>query len=231
MKRTTTTILAGVALAGMAGVGIAAAAGDTGPGSRVAEALKSLVSDKTLTQEQADAVAKALDDAHEEARAEREARRAERDELRAEREAELEALLDETLGMSLDDVRTQLREGQTLREIAGDDKAAEDLAAGIKALVREHLAEEVAEGHITQERADSALSTLDERVDAWLDGTGRPGLGFGLPLGGPGMGGGRGGHPHGGMRGPGGWQAGPDGTDGSEDSSGSTSTTLWSGNA
>ncbi len=213
MKRSTTTILAGVALAGMAGAGIAAAADEVNPVGRVADALKSLVDDKTLTQEQADAVAKALEDARDEAWADREERR-------AEREAELESMFQDALGMSADDVRAQLQEGKTLREIAGDN--ADKLAEAFTTQAKEHLAEEVEEGHLTQERADAMLENLEARAQAWLDGTDDRGLGFGL--GGPRMGHGRGGHHHG-MGGPGGWGPDPDTTDGTDDSS--TSTTVW----
>lgn len=220
MKRTTAAILAGIVLAGAAGAGVAAAATGDGPGSRIADILSGLVKSGTINQEQADAVAKAIEEERAQARTERE-------EHMAERRAEVEALLQDTLGMSLDEVRSQLQSGKTLREIAGDK--ADELAAGAKANAEKHLAEEVSEGRITQEQADDMLAALDERIQAWLDGT-ETGMGRGLGLGLLGLGGGPGGHGpgghrHGGMRGPG-WSTDDDSTSGTTQSS-SAASTSW----
>lgn len=197
MKRTVTAAIAGVALAGLIGAGVASAADGTGPGSRLAEVLSGLVGEGTITQQQADAIEGAVTDAHEEARAEREAHRAERAE-------QIDALVQETLGMDMDALREQLRAGKSLPEIAGDN--ADDLAAGMTELLSQDLDEAVADGRITREQADEALARAEGRVEAWLSGEqgGRGGLGLLLgrsgDRGGPGHGGpGHGGHGRGGM--------------------------------
>jgi hypothetical protein len=233
MKRTVTAAVAGVALTGMIGIGVAAAATGSGPGSLISDALAGLVADRTLTQEQADAVAKALGDAHEEARAER-------DQRRAERQAEVDALLQDTLGMTREQLHEQLAAGKTLKDIAGEN--ADELAAGALKLAEEELDEAVSDGRLTQEQADEALARAKERTDAWLAGD-ETQMGRGFALGfllGRGMGGG----PDGmggadGMRGPGGmgrhggrgmgpgWGGGEAPTDSGTSSSGTTSTTVW----
>jgi polyhydroxyalkanoate synthesis regulator phasin len=181
MKRTIAAALAGVTLAGAIGVGVAAAAGGEGPGGRVADVLAGLVSKGAISQEQADAVEKALTDAREEAWAGR-------DELRAERDQ----LLKDVLGMSAEEVREQLRAGKTLKEIAGDK--AQALADAVVAQVEKRTKEAVAAGRMTQERADEAVAHAKEHAQAWLDGTSED-LGRGLlGLGGKGRMGPGGGH-------------------------------------
>jgi polyhydroxyalkanoate synthesis regulator phasin len=196
MKRTMTAAIAGVALTGMIGVGVAAAATGDGPAGRLTDVLSGLVSSGTITQDQADAVSKALDDAREEARAEHEARH-------AEREAKVEALLQQTLGLSIAEVRERIAAGETLKEIAGTDAKAKALADGAVDLAEEAAKQAVTDGRLTQEQADALTTRARERADAWLAGetVGRGG-GLGLLLGGRGMGGdgGRGGMgPGGGM--------------------------------
>jgi len=229
MKRTLTAALAGVALAGLIGVGVAAAADSSGPAGRLADALSGLVSKGTITQEQADAVGEALTDSWE-------AQRAERQADRAARTAEVDALLERTLGMDSDEVREQVRTGRTLREVAGD--SADELAAGMLDLVGKRLDAAVKEGRITQAQAEATLSRAKERADAWVAGeeTGAMGRGMGLGLllggelgrdGGFGPGGGMG-RGHGGGFGPGpmGPGAGSD-DDGAETSGASIATTMW----
>lgn len=209
MKRTVTAAVAGVALAGLIGVGVATAADGNGPASRLGEVLSGLVNKGTITQQQADEVAEALTEAHADAWAER-------DEARAQREAEIDDLLQNTLGKDLAGVRAELAQGRTLLEVAGDD--ADDLAAAMLDLLGQRLDQAVDEGRLTDDQAAAALDRANERADAWLAGetTGRGG-GLGLLLGGmgpqghggdlgPGFGMGRGGgHGHGsqGWRGPG----------------------------
>jgi polyhydroxyalkanoate synthesis regulator phasin len=229
MKRTVTAALAGVALTGLIGVGVAAAADSSGPAGRLAEVLSGLVSKGTITEEQAEAVSEALTDSWEDQRAERQADR-------AARTAEVDALLEKTLGMDSEEVREQIRAGRTLREVAGD--SADELAAGMLDLVGTRLDAAVKEGRITQAQAEATLSRAKERADAWVAGedTGRMGrgMGLGLLLGdamgrgdgfGPGGGMGRG---HGGGFGPGpmGPRGGED-ADSAETSGAAISTTMW----
>ena len=237
MKRSLTAAVAGVALAGLIGAGVAVAADGTGPAGRLADALSALVGNGTITQEQADKVSKALTDSWEQERAERDADR-------AERQAEIDALLQKTLNMDSDEVRAKIAEGKTLLEIAGD--SADELADGVVDLTGQHLDEAVKDGRITQAQAEETLARAKTRADAWAAGeeTGMGGgmgrdMGLGLLFGpgmgaeggmgaGPGMGGPGGGMGHrgGGGRGPGAW--GGDVEDDQTESSGSTaSATSW----
>lgn len=220
MKRTLTAAVAGVALAGLIGVGVAAAADGTGPAGRLAEVLSGLVSKGTITQEQADAVDRAVTDSWEQERAERDANR-------AERTAEIDTLLQETLGKDSEAVREEIRAGKTLREIAGN--SAEELAAAMVTLVEKRLDQAVTDGRITQAQADETLSRANERAKAWVAGeeTSRMGRGMGLGLlFGPGLDG-RMGRGHGGGFGHGPRDdANSDGGTGTTDSA-TTSSTSW----
>ena len=222
MRRTMTAAVVGVALAGMAGAGIAVAATGNGPGSRLADVLASLVQKGTINQQQADAVEKALGDARAEDLAQRQ-------QHRAEQQAEVDALLKDTLGLTRDQLRERLAAGETLREIAGDN--ADEFAAGLQEMQKEHLDAAVADGRMTQEQADQIRARSQERIQAWLDGQdvglGREfglgplgrGMGDGMPGDGMGMGRGPGGH-----HGMGGWGL----DDGGDDTTaGSTSTTTF----
>jgi polyhydroxyalkanoate synthesis regulator phasin len=237
MKRRVSAAVAGVALAALIGVGVAAAAEGSGPAGRVAEALGGLVSRGTITQQQADAVSQALTDSWEQERAEREADR-------AARRAEVDALLQRTLGKDAEAVREEIRGGKTLREVAGD--SADELAAGMLDLLGKRLDTAVKDGRITQDQAEETLSRATTRADAWVAGDDSGMMGRGLGLGllfGPGMGDPDAGFgPGDGMgpgmmrdgRGPGGgWGPGPmwdddEGVDqpGTADSS-ATSSTSW----
>lgn len=236
MKRSVTAALAGVALAGLIGVGVAAAAEGNGPAGRIADVLSGLVSTGTITQEQADAVGEALTDSWEQERAEREADR-------SARRAEVDALLQKTLGMDSEAVRKEVAGGRTLREIAGD--SADELAAGMLDLVGTRLDAAVKDGRITQAQAEETLIRAKARADAWVAGEDTATMGRGMERGGdlglgllfgpemgPGMGpdsaGGGMGRGHGG-----GFGHGPMG-DGDEDGDlsgtshwGTTSPTAW----
>jgi hypothetical protein len=189
MKRTVLAAAAGIALAGVVGLGAASAATGSGPGDRIADALAGLVRAGTITEEQAAAVGEALEDAREEARAEHERRH-------IAGRADVEALLQDTLGIGIDELREQLGQGRTLKEVAGDRASA--LAAAAVDLVAEGTTQAVADGRLTQAQADEILTRAKERAAAWLAGE-DVGLGRGLGLGllmGRGLGGGMG---HGGF--------------------------------
>ncbi len=184
MKRTVTATIAGVALAGLVGAGVATADGSVAD-SRLGRVLSGLVNQGTITQEEADEVEQALTDAREEARAEHEAHRAEQRE-------EVDALLEETLGMTMEELRERLRAGDTLLDIAGEN--ADDLAAGMAQLLSQQLDEAVADGRMSQEQADALRARAAERSEAWLAGEQLRGGGLGLLVGPGGGHGGRGGH-------------------------------------
>ncbi|MGB7982294.1 MAG: hypothetical protein WCF36_16050 [Candidatus Nanopelagicales bacterium] len=181
MKRTMTAVVSGVALAAVIGVGVAAAS-ESGPGSRMADALSDLVGKGTISQDQAEAVTEALEEA-------RTAQRADRDAARAAQRDEMDTLLTDTLGMDLAAVREELAAGSTLREIAGD--RADELAAGLLAHLDSRLTKAVADGRITAEQATATLDRAKAQADAWLagDDSALGGRGLGGLLGARGMGG------------------------------------------
>jgi hypothetical protein len=129
---------------------------------RITEALAGLVDDGTLTEDQASAVAEEL---------------ATSAELRGgpmghgrhggmggmERPGLATAA--ETLNLTEDELRSALRDGSSLAELADEQGVAvENLVDALVAAAEERLAEAVANGRITQERADEIAATLPERV-------------------------------------------------------------------
>ncbi|MFP5334153.1 MAG: hypothetical protein ACLGIV_02470 [Actinomycetes bacterium] len=198
MRRKLTTLAAAGAL-GVAGVtGVALAGAALAPASaataestdaddpswlegrveRIADALQGLVSDGTLTQDQVDAVAETLAEeapfAH-----------------HGPGMHGLGRALDtaaETLGVTTDELRDALRDGQTLAEVAEAQGVEVDaLVDALVAAAQERLDEAVSDGRITQERADEIAGTLEERIAQHVE--------QGVPTRGDGLG--RGGH-HGG---------------------------------
>jgi uncharacterized protein YidB (DUF937 family) len=164
----------------------------------VDEALSGLVEDGTLTQEQADAVEQALEDA--------------RPEGFGHRGGGLHADLStvaEALGLSEDDLRTALEGGQTLAEVAEEQGVdTQEVVDAIVTAQQERLDEAVADGDLTQEQADEIAANAEERVTALVNGE--------MPaFGGRGGPGGPGGH--------GGWD-GPPGPGDAEEDSGSDTT-------
>ncbi len=121
--------------------GIVTAAGVQGHGP--ASALSSLVSDGTITQEQADKVADALKKNREGMKAEHEAQR-----------AEMKALITKTLGISETDLETARKEGKSLGEIAGDKR--DELVAAMVAFQTAKLDKAVADGKVTQVAAQES---------------------------------------------------------------------------
>ncbi|NNF69184.1 MAG: hypothetical protein HKN01_05380 [Acidimicrobiia bacterium] len=156
--------------------------------STVADVIQGLVDDGTLTQEQGDAVSGALEQHRTEVREQRELRH---EEKRAEHEARLQGIAD-MIGVTTDELTTQLREGTTLAEIAGDQ--IDELRTYLIDEANAHIDEKVAEGRIDAERAEELKAEVEERVDAHLNGErgfgdrGRRGHHGGHHRGGPGGG-------------------------------------------
>lgn len=74
----------------------------------------------------------------------------------------------EVLGLEVDELRTQLSDGATIADVAGDD-----LDAVIDALVAEkteRIAEAVEDGRLTQEEADEKLAEVENRVNDKVNG-------------------------------------------------------------
>src|SRR3954454_1474927 len=143
-----------LSLGGLAVAMPASADPDGSAVDRITKALSGLVSDGSITQEQADEVASTLDEAgighgggH----------RGGGPDLSAAATA---------LGMTEDELRTALEpDGTTLADVAGQQGVAVD--ALVDALVtaqKERIAGAVADGRLTQEQADERLAGLEERV-------------------------------------------------------------------
>jgi hypothetical protein len=82
----------------------------------------------------------------------------------------------EALGITEDELRAALEDGQSIAEVA--EANGVDVQAVIDALVDEvetHLDEEVAEGDLTQAEADEKLANTTERITELVN---REGLGF-----------------------------------------------------
>jgi hypothetical protein len=188
-KKLVTVALAGaLGITGVVGAALAApalsyaATGDSaaleGRVASLKEALQGLVSDGTLTQAQADEVATTL---------------AERGPLGRGGHGgpgggrEVAAAAAEALGLTVDELRTAAQEGTTLAELAQREGVpTSTVVDAMVAAAEAHLAEEVAEGDLTQAEADARGAELRTRITASVDEPLRLGRG------------GRHGHRHGG---------------------------------
>ncbi|GAA2720392.1 hypothetical protein [Cellulomonas aerilata] len=161
----------------------------TGIGSRleaIRDALAGLVTDGSITQEQADEVARTLDDS---------------DALRGPgghghghggRGIALDAAA-EALGMTADELRTALEvDGTTLADVAeAQGVDTQTLVDALVAAGTERITEEVTEGDLTQEEADERIAALPERIAGLVEeelpagGHGRGPRGFGPRWGDP----------------------------------------------
>lgn len=156
------TGVAGAALVAPA-VSYAATGDSTALESRVTsikEALTGLVSDGTITQAQADRVASTLAEARPEGLGHHG--------RGGGRGIHLEALAD--LGITAEEVRAAAEAGTTLAQLAEEQGVAEDeVVAALVAAGKEHLADAVADGRLTQAEADEKAADLQTRVTARLD--------------------------------------------------------------
>ena len=83
------------------------------------------------------------------------------------------------LGITSDELKTELRSGKSLAEIATDTGVdTQKVIDAIVADMTERLNEKVAEGKITQTQADTMLATVVDRVTAMVNGE-RPARAFG----------------------------------------------------
>ncbi|MDP7550757.1 MAG: hypothetical protein QF896_06145 [Acidimicrobiales bacterium] len=74
----------------------------------------------------------------------------------------------EFLGLDSEGLRSQLQDGATIAELAGDD--LDGLIAQQLGFAGEHIGEAVVDGRIDQARADEMLSGLSERITARMNG-------------------------------------------------------------
>lgn len=176
MQRKTRLALIGAATAAVVaigGVGIASADDSASGKNPFSNLLSRLVGDGTITQNQADAITKAMDEDRAAHEAEREARH-----------QETQDAIAKALGLEWDAIETRLEAGETLAAIAGEKKDA--LIAALVAIETKHIDEHVADGRFTAEQAKEMKAGLTERVTAMVEGTHGPGR-HGMR--GPGMGG------------------------------------------
>ena len=158
------TKLAAVALGtGLAlGAGVAlgpAADAQTDQTQQREERLQAKVDEGLITQERADAIR------------ERVAQRAERREARQADRAEFAGELAETLGITVDELTSQLRAGLSLADVAEAAGISTDvLIDQIEAHRTERIAAAVADGLIDQERADEKLETLRDDITDRVNG-------------------------------------------------------------
>jgi polyhydroxyalkanoate synthesis regulator phasin len=121
---------------------------------RITDALSGLVSDGSITQEQADEVASTLSDA---GIGDRGGPHGGGPDLEAAATA---------LGMTQEELRTALEtEGTTLADVAGQQSVEVDaLVDALVAAQQERIAAAVEDGRLTQEEADQRLADLEERI-------------------------------------------------------------------
>lgn len=145
--------------------------------TKIKSALSGLVTDGTISQEQADKVATTLDEAlpqrgdgpggHGPG-----GRHGGRHGVEAATAA---------LGVTPQELRTALREGKSLADVAESKGVAKDtLVAAMVEEAKAHLAEKVTAGRLTQAEADTRLAELTTKITEQVDrkgGPGRPGRG------------------------------------------------------
>jgi polyhydroxyalkanoate synthesis regulator phasin len=88
------------------------------------------------------------------------------------------------LGVSEDELRTELESGKSLADVArAKGKSVDGLVDTLVADAKKHLDEDVSEGDLTREQADELLSRLEEGVRTMVNGERpsiAPGRGFGF---------------------------------------------------
>jgi len=121
-------------------------------GEKITSLLSTLVANGTITQSQADAIAKSADDA----------RAAGKAKLEKNREA-LDSIITSTLGISLDTLKTRMKAGETLSAIAGDKKDA--LINALIAEINKQIDAAVSAGKLTAAQATAQKAKTTERVN------------------------------------------------------------------
>ena len=149
--------------------------------SAIKEALKGLVTDGTITQEQADRVATTLNDSKALHRGGHGGHGGDGG-FGFHGGFALDAAA-EALGITAEELRTALGEGKTLAEIAEAEGVETDaLVDDLVDAATERIERAVTDGRLTQERADELIAALPERIaTAVQDGFGGRGFGPGGP--------------------------------------------------
>ncbi len=135
---------------------------------RIERALAGLVSDGTITQEQADKVARTL--------AERLPGRGPGGHRSGPHAGRLfPDAVASALGITTDELRTALRSGKTLAQIAEDEDIARDeLVDKLVAAAEAQIAAAVEAGRLTQAQADQLSENLHARINERVDRSGPP---------------------------------------------------------
>ncbi|MEO6205921.1 MAG: hypothetical protein ABIO67_11155, partial [Mycobacteriales bacterium] len=175
-KIATAAIIGGIGLTGglLVGPGLASAAdstdgtsSSTGVSGRLnafKDALKGLVSDKTITQAQADKVATTLNEGLPER-----GRGGHGGGMRGPAHLDADAVA-KVLGVTPAELRTQMRAGKTLAQIATAQGVSKDtLVADLVKAAEAELATAVKDGKITQAQADKIKPTLTDRITEQVD--------------------------------------------------------------
>ena len=120
-------------------------------GKGINSLLSTLVTNGTITQSQADAIAKTATDLRGAAKVLEQANR-----------ASLDAVVTSTLGISLDAVTTRMKAGESLAQIAGAKKDA--LIAALTTEVNKQIDSAVTAGKVTAAQATAQKAKTTERV-------------------------------------------------------------------
>jgi polyhydroxyalkanoate synthesis regulator phasin len=138
-------------------------------GARLSEVLQPLVDDGTLTQEQADAVVAKLTAEMPKGRPGGHGGHGRPGGMgRGER---LENVA-EVIGIDADALRTGLRDGQTIAQIAeANGSSGQAVIDSLVASATERMSEAVANGKLTQEEADAKLAELTGRITEFVNDT------------------------------------------------------------
>jgi hypothetical protein len=134
------------------------------------DALAPLVKNGTITQAQADAVKKAIEDA-----------RPDRDFRGPGLHGPFGAghgpfgdvfgAAAKAIGVSVDDLRAALRDGKSIADLAKEhDVAVSDVVDAMVAAVKADLDQAVKDGHLSQSEADEHLADVRERLNAMVNG-------------------------------------------------------------
>lgn len=154
----------------------AAAAPAAARGRKVlGEALAALVKDGTLTQAQADAVTARVAETAQDLGAQRRVNR-------MQRRQEMLSTAASTLGMTVDDLRGELRSGKTLADVAKEKGVSTDkLVDALVAAAGQRIDQAVAAGKLDATKASQMKQKLSERITSLVQqGRGsRPGGGRG----------------------------------------------------
>jgi hypothetical protein len=144
-------------------VGVASAHDAAGKGAAKSTAIAELVKAGTITQAQADAIAKKFDEMKATMDANKAANQAAHDAHRAA----VEALVASTLGIDAATIKSRLVAGETLGAIAGDKKAA--LITALVALETKEIDARVTAGSLTAAQATTMKANLTDHVTKMVD--------------------------------------------------------------